>query len=127
MSNMSNMSNILIKEINELNEQITELHNCNITDIDKIICIIKHTHSHISNDIKYHIITSYNIVIKSIESIMRLYNIYKKSNIKYDEILIKLREREIVKDNSIDVIYKVVLEYIIYNIIESDIYLDTKI
>ena len=115
------MLNSFIQEVNELNEQIIELHKCTITDIDKIMCIIKHTHSHISNDIKFHIITNHNIVIRSIESIMRCYNIYIKKNLNNDEILIKLREREIVKENSIDIIYKVVLEYIIKEYLDSDI------
>jgi superfamily II DNA or RNA helicase len=104
----------LIKCLHEINEQINELKEDGITDNIKLLKHARFTHKNINDELKSFIISDFTRVMKCINRIIKKVDDYT-NQYSYDEIIDKLRNREVTTSNNIEVIFKKWLEFLIEN------------
>ncbi len=107
--------------LNDLGDYIQNFKNENIIDPTLINKLIKGVFKNVSDNIKYHCIIHFNYVIKCASYIMK--KIESDTNvISLENIIIKLKEKQIIKTDNINIVYNDTLQFMIDNDIVSDIY-----
>jgi hypothetical protein len=101
--------NELINILNELGSHIQTYKDENIIDPNIIMKFLKNIFKEIPDFIKYHCIIHFNYIIKCANYINKRIEI-DTNIILLDNIIIKLKEKQIIKTDGLDIVYNDILK-----------------